>query len=294
MLRCGKHRGASFAQAAEDRGYSAWVLREVADGKRLHPDLRAFGEYIQDEHGGVLCVGKYKNRFFDEVFRDDPAYVAWAATVKNPGAAMKAFCAYARGLGNACPQHGQPPSPSHHEHHEHQYTREGIPKRIPVLRTIRKRAQRQKPVLQPLPENTNRTLSVLDMLCQRNSGPVAAPGAPQQAPRQASEPKVPIEEVTQYIEQLQRAIMEGRLDLRGDPWIVPRNPFQEAAAVNAQRQHDGERQIDATEALNLVMRPDVFAWAPEKILPGRRLRCPIPGGQGRLPQWLISQLLSQS
>ncbi len=83
-MRCGKRRGASFAQAAEDRGYSAWVLREVADGKRLHPDLRAFGEYIQDAHGGVLRVGECKNRFFDEVFRDDPAYVAWAATVRNP------------------------------------------------------------------------------------------------------------------------------------------------------------------------------------------------------------------
>ena len=85
MLRCGKHRGASFAQAAEDRGYSAWVLREVADGKRLHPNLHAFNEYLKDAHGGVLCVGKYKNRFFDEVFKDDPAYVAWAATVTDPG-----------------------------------------------------------------------------------------------------------------------------------------------------------------------------------------------------------------
>ena len=100
MLRCGKHRGASFAQAAEDRGYSAWVLREVADGKRLHPDLRAFGEYIKDEHGGVLCVGRYRHLFFDEVCRNDPAYLAWAATLQNPSSAMKAFSAYARGSGN--------------------------------------------------------------------------------------------------------------------------------------------------------------------------------------------------
>ena len=281
MLRCGKHRGASFAQAAEDRGYSAWVLREVADGKRLHPNLYALSEYLKDAHGGVLCVGKYKNRFFDEVFKDDPAYVAWAATVTDPGPAMKSFCAYARGSGHACPQHGQPPSPSHHEH---QYTREGIPKRIPVLKTIRKRPRRQKPILQSPPQNPNTRLSVIDMLCRRNSGLVAAPGAPQLAPRQDSEPKAPIEKVTQYIEQLQRAIKEGSVDLRGDPWIAPSNPFKEAVAINAQRRRDGERQINAIGALNLVLRPKVFAWVPEKIFPGRRLCCPyrhrrITGGR---------------
>ena len=59
----------------------------------------------------------------------------------------------------------------------------------------------------------------------------------------------------------------------------------EAAAINAQRQRDGERQIDATEALSLVMRPKVFAWAPEKIFPGRRLRCPICGSTASFDGW---------
>ena len=45
MLRCGKHRGASFAQAAEDRGYSAWVASEATHAPAvfhhllLHPFL---------------------------------------------------------------------------------------------------------------------------------------------------------------------------------------------------------------------------------------------------------------
>ena len=179
----------------------------------------------------------------------------------RPRRKVPQFSSYAQGLGSACPPRGQPlvPKPNHRAKN----SPEVIPKCPPVRKTIRKRPPRQNPAPQPLQHNVKTTHSVLDMLCQRNSGSVAAPGAPQQASRQASEPKVPIEKVTQYIEQLQRAITEGRVDLRGDPWIVPSNPFQEAVAINAQRKRDGERQINAIVALNLILRPKVFAGAPE-------------------------------
>jgi len=280
MLRCGKHRGATFEQAAEDRGYCAWVLRETADGKWLPRDLRAFCDYLRDKHGGVLCIGKHKNRFFDEVLTDDPDYVAWAANLRDPSSAMKAFVAYANGLGSARPLRGQPLAPKPNPRAN--ISQEVLPKCTPVRKTIQKRPPRQNKAPQALPHNVRTTPSVFDMLCRRKkSGPLVVPEAPQQV----SEPTEPIEEVTRYVDKLKCAISEGRVDLRGDPWVVPGNPFQEAVAINARRQRDGERQIDATEALNLVMRPKVFAWAPEKIFPGRRLRCPICGSTASFGGW---------
>ena len=72
MLRCGKHSGRPFADvAAGDPSYCAWVLRERANGTRLSRDLKAFANYVQDVHGGVLVVGTHSGRFFDEVLRDD-------------------------------------------------------------------------------------------------------------------------------------------------------------------------------------------------------------------------------
>jgi len=276
MLRRGKHHGSTFEQAAEDRGYCAWVLRATADGKRLPQDLRSFSNYIKDKHGGILYVGKHKNRFFDEVLRDDPAYVTWAAKLQNPSSCMQGFSSYAQELEGTWPPRGHQPATKPNPRDKD--TLKVIPKCPPVQKAIRKRPPRQKTILQPFQHNTKTTPSVLDMLCQRNSGRVAEP-------QQASEPKEPIEEVNRYIEKLKRAISEGRMVLRGDPWIVPSDPFQEAVAINAQRQHDGERQIDATDALNLVMRLKLFVWAPEIIFPGRRLRCLTCGSTTSFDGW---------
>jgi len=67
MLRIGKHRGASFeAVAQQDRNYCAWIFRERPSGfKRVH-------KYLVENHGGVINVGKYKGKFFDEVLHDTP------------------------------------------------------------------------------------------------------------------------------------------------------------------------------------------------------------------------------
>ena len=97
MLRCGKHAGRPFADvAATDVGYCAWVLREKTEGRRLSRDLKAFANFIQDVHGGVLVVGKHAGRFFDDVLRDDPDYGEWAASLENPGKLMIDFHDYVK------------------------------------------------------------------------------------------------------------------------------------------------------------------------------------------------------
>ena len=97
MLRCGKHSGRPFADvAAADPSYCAWVLRERANGTRLSRDLKAFANYVQDVHGGVLVVGKHSGRFFDEVLRDDADYAEWAASLENPSKLMVDFQDYVK------------------------------------------------------------------------------------------------------------------------------------------------------------------------------------------------------
>ena len=90
----------------------------------------------------------------------------------------------------------------------------------------------------------------------------------------ASEPKDSIGDVSGYIEGITRDIASGRLSLRGNPWVAPASPFKAAMDVNARRESDGERLIDPSEALNLVLRPWVFVWAPEKLCPNLRIHCP--------------------
>ena len=96
MLRCGKHCGRPFSVAATDVGYCAWVLRERANGTKLSRDLKSFANYIEQEHGGVLVVGRHSGKFFDEVLRDDADYAEWAASLENPGKLMIGFQDYVK------------------------------------------------------------------------------------------------------------------------------------------------------------------------------------------------------
>ena len=97
MLRCGKHVGRTFGDVATtETSYCAWVLREKADGTRLSRDLKAFANYIEDVHGGVLVVGRHSGRFFSDVLREDPEYGEWAASLENPSKLMVDFQEYVR------------------------------------------------------------------------------------------------------------------------------------------------------------------------------------------------------
>ena len=106
-----------------------------------------------------------------------------------------------------------------------------------------------------------------------------------------SEPREPIKDNTKYIEQLQRDIAAGRCHLQGNPWIIQRHPLQEAIAINEQRRNDGERLIDAAEALNLVLRPSVFVWAPTKLFPGTPICCPGCKTPSSCMEWARPRIL---
>ena len=134
-------------------------------------------------------------------------------------------------------------------------------------------AKKKKDVAQKKHEPKPTTRTVVDWLLKAGKNKNVQPERPRDCP-DTSEPKEPIKDNTKYIEQLQRDIVAGRWHLRGNPWVIPRHPFQEAIAINKQRINDGERHIDAAEALNLVLRPSVFVWAPTKLFPGTAVCCP--------------------
>ena len=52
--------------------------------------------WLKRTHGGVLPYGKYKNRFFSEVFLEHPEYVVWACELQDPSAVMLEFQEYVR------------------------------------------------------------------------------------------------------------------------------------------------------------------------------------------------------
>ena len=97
MLRCGKHAGRSFHEvAAVDVGYCSWVLREKREGKTLPRDLKAFVKHLEQEHGGVLDVGKHRGRFFGDILEHDPDYSDWASSLGEPSKAMIDFQKYVK------------------------------------------------------------------------------------------------------------------------------------------------------------------------------------------------------
>ena len=95
MLRRGKHAGRlNHEVAAADPWYCAWALRERAEGKTLPRDLKALANFIENEHGGVMEVGKHRGKFFDKIIEDDPDYADWAACLESASKLMINFQRY--------------------------------------------------------------------------------------------------------------------------------------------------------------------------------------------------------
>ncbi len=149
-----------------------------------------------------------------------------------------------------------------------------IPAKAPRVRqTILKRRPREKEeAAQEQRQKCTKSASpsVLDMLMAQR----AVATAVQAACGHLREPQKLVGDTEIYIENLKRDIAAGKVDLRGCPWIRPRNPCQIAHGVNEQRLRDGERPVDPDEALNLVLQPSVFVWAPERLCPGQPMFCP--------------------
>ena len=134
--------------------------------------------------------------------------------------------------------------------------------------------------------------SVLDMLLMKRPSLAEGAGASHyvwrgQAPQEAQElvahvdevspmrePREPIVDIDLYIEQIKLNISRKNIDFGDTPWVRPANPFTEAEVINAKRVANGERQINACEALNLVLRPLIFVWAPDALFPKVHILCP--------------------
>jgi len=121
-----------------------------------------------------------------------------------------------------------------------------------------------------VPASMPKQPSVRDILLRTRS-PTTIPTSMAQEKR---EPKKRIDDTDQYVDALKLQLQKGAQRLYGNPWIEPPNPFQVASSVNKHRSIDGEKPIDAQEALNLVLRPAVFAWVPDNIFPGQTILCP--------------------
>ncbi len=96
MLRSGKYRGQSYAHVIEnDRKYCAWVLDAIHE-QGLPRDLRKFGQHLEQEHGGLLRLGRHKGSWFNDVWKTQPDYVEWAAELTEPGDGMRKFSKFAK------------------------------------------------------------------------------------------------------------------------------------------------------------------------------------------------------
>ena len=95
LLRQGKHVGRTFEDVAkEDRSYVEWTLREGRSGE-LSPNLAAFAQYVKTEFGGLMTVGKHKDRYFSELLDADPGYADWCRTAATGGNVLSEFADYA-------------------------------------------------------------------------------------------------------------------------------------------------------------------------------------------------------
>ena len=169
------------------------------------------------------------------------------------------------------------------------------PKRAPKKKALKTSRKPCSSVI--LTEQKSCRSSVLDMLAGRTVAAHAAitrPAEPQAGVpenRMLSEPRCPVADTSAYIAQLTRDITGGRIQLRENPWISPTNLFLEAASINTRRSSNGERPINSKEALNLALRPVVFAWAPDKIFPGLHLRCPVCTTPISFSEWARPRIL---
>ena len=98
VLRCGKHRGKSFEEAAQDRGYCSWIFREQG----LSKTLQKFRDYLVKEHAGIVTVGKHKQKFFKEVEAEDPGYCEWVKSLAEP-TFFETFQTYLQGYAEEPP-----------------------------------------------------------------------------------------------------------------------------------------------------------------------------------------------
>ena len=82
-------------------------------------------------------------------------------------------------------------------------------------------------------------------------------------------------EAEQYVNDLKQQIESGQIQFRGNPRLLPPDPFYSAGCINQHRLGKGEEFVNTEEALRLVLRPAVFVWAPTFLFSGQEMFCPF-------------------
>ena len=156
--------------------------------------------------------------------------------------------------------------------------------RVPIARAIRK----TKPIRKPRQPQVKQKCgpSIVELL-----GAHASQEAPPAVQCSLKPLHNPIADAASYVQRLQDDISNGRLLLNGSPWVVPEDAFQAASRSNERRSAARGNVITPDEALNLILRPTVFVWAPQKLVPELSLRCPHCARPTTKVRWCRARVL---
>jgi len=87
----------------------------------------------------------------------------------------------------------------------------------------------------------------------------------------------------EYVDFIKRSIDSGRLSIEGNPTITPPSAFSMVKA------HVGGGGFDelatGLDVFDVAVRPKVFAWIPDKILPTLVIKCPLCRGPVSCRKW---------
>ncbi len=83
-----------------------------------------------------------------------------------------------------------------------------------------------------------------------------------------------VDSTSAYTESVKKSIDANLINIVGNPIVKPTCPFVVTATLNDVRQRGGESLVTEEEVAALTLRPEVFAWVPENIFPGVRVKCP--------------------
>ena len=94
-----------------------------------------------------------------------------------------------------------------------------------------------------------------------------------------------------YIDIVKTSIDANRLDITGNPVVMPPCPFATANAANEVRRRSGIGLLTTHDLAQLALRPVVYAWVPEKIYPDVRVICPACHSIVSSARWCQSKIL---
>ena len=92
-------------------------------------------------------------------------------------------------------------------------------------------------------------------------------------------------DIRMYIGFLKESIDSGRLQMEGQTIVTPSHPFVVATARSKRSLGKIEPETIANELASLALCPDVFVWAPDKLVPGFVIICPACAKPVSCSEW---------